>query len=153
MDILQRVGHLLATAGVLLTSFLGHNNSNVTTSVIKSSPSVSVAPSTPEYTAQKSISYNGYSIEMTVAVPEDGGQISGNVAGDCDGKITGQYDGKDNGTIDGQANVICHLLFMEIPGKATFTGKVSKTNKKADLQVTFSADSFQKTAPVALLFN
>lgn len=88
-----------------------------------------------------------------VSVPKSGGDVTGKISGDCDGNVTGAYDGQNNGNIKGQANVTCHLMFMQIPGKASFNGTVNKDNKTAQLQVTFSADSFQKTAPVTFSFN
>lgn len=151
MNLFQHFGHLVSVAGLLFSSYLGHNNAHVTAQPVKSAVTASNYSTDSDYIATKNVSYNGYSINMEVAVPKDGGSVSGKISGDCDGKITGNYDGQS--AINGQANVMCHLLFMQIPGKATFTGTVNKEDKTAQLQVTFSADSFQKTAPVTFSFN
>ena len=105
------------------------------------------------YTASRAVNYQGYNVSMYAAVPKNGGTITGKISGDCNGKVTGHYDGKDNGVITGNVYGSCQLMFLQIPGSASFTGTVSKTNNNAPLNVTVKIDTFEKTEPVTVSFN
>ena len=159
MDIFQNLGNILATAGLLLTSLFNsstvvhhkaiHAQHSVTQTVVTpqstmhKSKGATQSASLSYYTASRSIEYQHHTIDIMVNIPKDGGQVTGTVSGDCNGNITGQYDGKEGGSINGQVGIYCKLLFIQIPGTATFSGTVSKANSLAELYVTIESGIYQ----------
>lgn len=157
MDLFPNLSHLLASAGILLTSLFGHGN--VTHQKIthtlpvptvantkyyqQKDTQISGSHTSSFYNAARSINYDGHTIYIAIAIPKAGGNVTGTITGDCKGKIVGNYDGLDGGAINGQADVVCNALFMQIPKTASFTGVVSKTNDNAQLFVTIDNDFSQ----------
>ena len=153
MDLFQNFGHLIAGAALFFSSFLGHNTAHLGAQNAQPTVTIENTTSGSFYTASHSISYQGYSVNMTVTIPKNGGKITGRISGDCNGDITGQYDGKDSGAINGQANISCQVLLVQIPGTVTFTGTVNKDNKNAQLLLTLKVDSFEKSQNVNVSFK
>lgn len=153
MNFLQNISHFIAAFGLIATSFLSQHHTTISSHVTNPTASMENSTSGDVYTANKSITYNGYSVNISLVIPQNGGVISGTVSGDCNGKITGKYDGQNNGVMNSQSNVNCSLLFVQIPGTATFNGTLNKENKTASGQVSVGIDSFQKTEPVTITFN
>jgi hypothetical protein len=150
MDLFQHISPFFAAAGLFMSSFLG--NHHAVLAAHETRPNVNFQKDS-FYTASRAVSYQGYNVSMYAAVPKNGGEVTGKISGDCNGKISGHYDGQDNGVINGTVNGSCQLMFIQIPGHASFTGTVSKTNNNAQLNVTVNVASLKKTEPVTVSFN
>lgn len=150
---LQHLSYLFTTAGLIVSSYLGNHHTVISSQSTNPAVTTQDVSNDSFYYANRSITYDGYTVAMSVSVPKNGGNITGNIFGDCNGKITGQYDGQNNGAINGQANVTCSLLFVSLPAAATFTGTVDKTNNTAQLHVTLNVDTLHKTEQVVVPFN
>ena len=90
MDLFQNFGHFIAGAALFFSSFLGHNTAHVGAQNTQPAVTVGNTASGSFYTATRSISYQGYSVTITITVPKNGGKITGRISGDCNGDITGQ---------------------------------------------------------------
>ena len=156
MNIFQNIGKIFASAGLIMSSFLGfHHASSVQPAIQTNSirPSLTARQddnSSSFYTISRSVTYEGYSANIFFSIPKNGGPVSGNITGDCRGKISGEYDGKDNGIISGQADATCGVLIVQIPGTATFNGTINKSQHLAHLQINAKVSSFEKTQTVTL---
>lgn len=153
MNFFEHISHFIAVIGLVATSFLSQHH--VTATIQSPTPSVAVQNSIANtvYTADKTITYNGYTVTISLTVPQSGGNVTGSVSGDCSGTITGLYDGNNNGKLTAYSNSSCSLLFVHIPGTAAFTGIFNKESKSATGQATIKVGSFQKTEPVTVNFS
>lgn len=151
-NIVNGVGKLATYLSLFISSFVGHPH---TTTNIAPKPTVAVQQTEngQTYNITKSLSYMGYSVNMSASIPENGGNIKGSITGSCTGTITGHYDGNDNGTIKGQSNINCTVAFIQVPGSVTFNGTVNKVTKSAQLQLVFHVGSINRTQNVSVNFN
>lgn len=153
-NIVNGVSQLALSLSLLINSLLGHTLTT-TNATVNTQPTVAVAQTEngPTYNISKSLSYQGYSVNMSAAIPENGGDITGNISGSCTGTITGHYEGTDNGTINGQSNVNCKVSFIQVPGTVTFSGTVNKTTKSAQLLLVFHVGAISKSQNIVVNFN
>lgn len=151
MDFIHQAGQLFASAGLVMTSFFGMHHTAVLGQSV--SPTPQNVSSNDYYKANRSVSYDGYTVALSLAVPKNGGKIYGSLSGDCTGTITGNYAGGNNGAIKGELDGNCQAFFIQIPIKSTFDGTVDKDTKTAQLTMTIKVDSLQKTEPVTVKFN
>lgn len=86
----------------------------------------SAEPEEGTVTAVGTYEYKGYSVNITLNVPLQGGAVNGTVSGTCEGPIKGNYAG---GAITGAMSGVCAPFFVNIPASAEFTGSVNKSAK------------------------
>ena len=80
--------------------------------------------------------WKGYTVNITMNIPLEGGTVTGVVSGTCDGKVTGTYNGQSNGVISGSMSGVCAPFFINIPSSADFTGSVNKSGKTVPISFT-----------------
>ncbi|MGH7204098.1 MAG: hypothetical protein ACREHC_06660 [Candidatus Levyibacteriota bacterium] len=153
MELFQHITPFFASAGLFMSSFLGHHHMTSVSASAKPNVVIQKANTDTFYKASRSVTYQGYSVSMDVAVPKNGGNITGKISGDCNGVIKGHYDGQDNGVIQGNINGACDVMFLKMPGNATFAGTLNKTTNTAQLNISVKVDTFEKTEPVTISFN
>ena len=73
--------------------------------------------------------YKGYSIDVTMNIPLEGGAVTGSVSGTCDGSVKGTFSGQKNGVISGTLTGVCSPFFVNVPAGGEFSGTVNKTGK------------------------
>lgn len=103
-------------------------------------------------TASGPYSYDDYSITMTMKIPLGGGEVTGNVSGDCGGKITGGYNGKDNGPISGKMAGSCKVFGVNVPASATWGGAVNKAGKVVPISFDGSGGGFSHQGSLPLSY-
>lgn len=151
-NIVNGVGQLATYLSLFISSLLGHTHA---TTHVNPKPTIAVQQTEngPTYNISKSLSYMGYSVNMAASIPENGGNITGSISGNCSGPITGHYDGNVSGAINGQSNINCNVTFIQVPGTVSFTGTVNKSAKNAQLQLVFHVGSINRTQNVTINFN
>lgn len=151
-NIVNGVGQFATYISLFISSILGHPH---TTTHLNPKPTVAVQQTDtgPSYNIYKSLSYMGYSVNMSASIPENGGTITGSISGNCTGPITGHYEGNKSGAINGQSNIKCNVTFIQVPGAVSFTGTVNKSAKNAQLQLVFHVGSINRTQNVVVNFN
>ncbi len=102
--------------------------------------------------ATGSASYKGYSANISLYFPLDGGSVTGSVEGDCSGTLNGVYSGENNGAISGKIFGSCSPFFVPIPAKAEFSGSVNQESKTVLITVSGSAAGFSASEPVTLTY-
>lgn len=102
--------------------------------------------------AKGTYNYKNYSINMTLNIPLEGGDVTGTVSGTCDGKVKGTFDGKNNGAIGGTIHGSCDPFFVNIPASATFGGIVNKDSKTVPISFDGKAASFSHSGSMSLSY-
>jgi len=103
-------------------------------------------------TATGIYSFKGYSVNMTLNIPLEGGAVTGSVSGTCDGKIKGTFDGKNNGAISGKMSGTCDPFFVNIPASATFGGIVNKDGKVVPISFDGKATGYSHSGSMSLSY-
>lgn len=145
--------NLLDTLNQLLIGIVS-TASLVTSSVLIQSPQTFSQP-TPTFhkemlTTTGSYSYENYRVYIVLKIPEDGGQVSGNLSGDCTGNnITGNYDFLRK-ALYATIKARCTYGFFTVEANATVRGTILDTEKTIPVIVTGTAYGLSKTVSTTL---
>lgn len=83
-------------------------------------------------TATGTYEYKGYSVNITMNIPLEGGNVTGSVSGTCEGSIRGA-----NGSgVSGKFSGTCDPFFVKIPASGDWSGSVNKAGKTVPIQFT-----------------
>lgn len=121
---------------------------------------VSISPTPTPIILEKNIikasgtySYQGYSVNIFLEFPRNGGTIKGNFDGDCTGEINGNYNSGENGNLTGKAKGECEIAIFKINAEANLQGKVLLSEKKVELNLEGKTGEFVHNASVTLIFD
>jgi hypothetical protein len=104
-------------------------------------------------TATGGLSEKGYSANISLTFPLEGGAVSGSVSGDCSGNVEGTYAGGDQGSINGKIFGKCTPFLVPIPAQGTFSGVVNQDNKTVTITGTGSAAGFSGSRTITLTYK
>lgn len=101
-------------------------------------------------TATGSYEHKGYSVNVTMNIPLEGGSVTGTVTGACDGKVKGTYNG---GTISGSMSGTCDPFFVKLPASAEYSGSVNKSAKTVTYSFTGKAVGYSHQGSMSLTYQ
>lgn len=104
-------------------------------------------------TGNGSISIYGETLNIHIAFPKSGGKVIGTLGNACSGDIAGTYSGGNTGNLDAKANANCPVVFTNIQGMATFTGKADLSKGLLNGDYSASAAGTTKTGKLTLTLS
>lgn len=104
------------------------------------------------YSIGGSYEYLGKSVTYEAFIPKNGGEITGNVSGDCSGAISGTYT-KPSKEISGSGFTECQVLFLKKKLEASFTGNIDEKNKSTNVDWQGLGDISQYKGSLTLPLN